>query len=102
MHEIIGWFGAFLFAVCALPQAVKTFKTKKADDISWLFLWLWFLGEIFTFLYLIIDDIKLRTTHFPLYINYIFNIVIVVYLIFAKKFYKSTHKKARQLKNQRA
>ncbi len=102
MHEIIGWFGAFLFAVCALPQAVKTFKTKKADDISWLFLWLWFFGEIFTFLYLIIDDIKLKTTHFPLYINYIFNIVIVVYLIYAKKFYKSKQKKARQLKNQRA
>ncbi|MBN2890248.1 MAG: hypothetical protein JXL97_00135 [Bacteroidales bacterium] len=89
VNEVIGWFGAALFAICALPQAIKTFKTKKADDLSWLFLLLWFFGEIFTFAYLIIDDIKINTTHFPLYINYFFNTVIVIYLMYAKKVYKS-------------
>ncbi len=89
INEVIGWIGAALFAICALPQAVKTFKTKKADDLSWLFLLLWFFGEIFTFIYLIIDDLKLNTTHFPLYINYVFNTLIVVYLMYAKKHYKS-------------
>lgn len=87
MKEIIGWIGAFLFAICALPQAVKTFKTKSADDLSWLFLLLWFGGEILTFSYLIVDDIKLKTTHFPLYVNYIFNTILVIYLIYAKKTY---------------
>lgn len=93
MNEAIGWLGAFLFAVCALPQAFKTFKTKKADDLSWLFLWLWILGEIFTFIYLIVDDIKVQSTHYPLYVNYVFNILIVVYLLYAKKTYKNKAEK---------
>lgn len=88
MHNIIGWIGAVLFATCAIPQAVQTWKTKKADDLSWLFLLFWLFGEFFTFAYVIIDDILLQITHFPLYINYTFNIIIIFYLIYAKKSYK--------------
>jgi uncharacterized protein with PQ loop repeat len=87
-HEIFGWVGSFLFAVCAVPQAVKTWKTKKADDLSWLFLLLWLGGEWLTVSYLVIDDILLGIAHFPLYLNYIFNIVLVSYLVYAKKRYK--------------
>lgn len=87
INEYIGWIGSFFFAVCALPQVIKTFKIKKADDLSWLFLILWFFGEIFVSVYLLTDDIKLGITHFPLYINYGFNIVLVVYLLYAKKVY---------------
>lgn len=43
-HNFIGWVGSVLFALCALPQAVKTWKTKKADDLSLLFLIFWMLG----------------------------------------------------------
>ncbi len=91
-NEIIGWIGAALFAICALPQAVKTFKTKQAGDLSWMFLLFWLFGEIFTFIYVIIDDIKLKTTHYPLYINYVVNIVLVFYLLYAKMFYGKTKK----------
>jgi uncharacterized protein with PQ loop repeat len=49
VHQYIGWLGAFLFAICAVPQVVKTWKTKKAGDLSWLFLLLWLFGELFTF-----------------------------------------------------
>ncbi len=87
MNEYIGWIGAFFFAICALPQAIKVFKTKKADDLSWLFLIFWLLGEIFTLTYLLIDDIKLGITHFPIYINYVFNLLILAYLLYAKKAY---------------
>jgi len=87
LHEYIGWLGAFFFAICAIPQVVKTYRTHKVDDLSWLFLLLWFLGEIFTFAYIIIDDIGFGITHFPLYVNYLFNIVLVLYLIYAKKVY---------------
>jgi len=89
MNDAIGWLGAFLFAICALPQAVKTFKTKRANDLSWLFLWLWFGGEIFTFIYIIIDDYREQSTHYPLYVNYVFNIFIIIYLLYAKKTYKT-------------
>ena len=86
-HNFIGWVGSVLFALCALPQAVKTWKTKKADDLSLLFLIFWMLGELFTFAYIIIDDIISDITHFPLYLNYSFNIVLVMYLLYAKKVY---------------
>ncbi len=87
MHELIGWLGAFLFAICAVPQVIKTWKTKKADDLSWLFLFFWLAGEILMFAYIVIDDIALNISHYPLYMNYAFNIVMVVYLLFAKRKY---------------
>ena len=87
-HEILGWIGAFLFAICAVPQVIKTYKNKQAKDLSWLFLIFWISGEILTFIYIIIDDVLLKITHYPLYINYIFNIILVLYLIYAKFYYK--------------
>jgi len=89
LHDYIGWIGAFLFAICGLPQVIKTWKIKKADDLSWLFLIFWFLGEIFTLTYIILDDVILSITHYPLYINYVFNLIMVIYLIYAKNKYKS-------------
>jgi uncharacterized protein with PQ loop repeat len=87
IHHFIGWLGAFLFAICAVPQVIKTWKTKKADDLSWLFLLFWFFGEILTLTYIIIDDILLGIYHYPLYFNYILNILLLFYLIYAKAYY---------------
>jgi len=87
-QNIFGWLGAFLFAICAIPQVIKTWKSKKADDLSMFFLLFWLGGEIFTMFYILADDMSLGITHFPLYINYIFNTILVLYLIYAKKFYK--------------
>jgi uncharacterized protein with PQ loop repeat len=88
IHHFIGWIGAFLFAICAVPQVVKTWRTKKAGDLSMLFLVFWLLGELLTFTYIIIDDVLLGITHFPLYLNYFFNTLLVLYLIYAKRYYK--------------
>ncbi|MRT93228.1 PQ-loop repeat-containing protein [Ancylomarina sp. 16SWW S1-10-2] len=88
-NEIIGWMGSILFAICGLPQVIHTFKTKKVDDLNELFIWLWFLGEVFTFWYIIIDDINNQIYHIPLYFNYLFNLIMVFYLIIAKYKYNS-------------
>ncbi len=88
IHHYIGWIGAFLFAICAVPQVLKTWKTKKAGDLSMLFLMFWLFGELLTFAYIIVDDVLLEITHFPLYINYFFNTLLVLYLIYAKRYYK--------------
>jgi len=87
MNEYIGWIGAFMFAICTLPQAIKTYKTKQTDDLSALFLWLWFLGEIFTIIYIVADDYNTNTRHYPLYINYVFNLFIAIYMLYAKHTY---------------
>lgn len=87
MHELLGWTGSLLFATCAIPQVIKTWQSKKADDLSWLFLLFWLAGEALSLAYIIIDDLLIKTSHFPLYVNYIFNFVLVLYLIYAKKYY---------------
>lgn len=87
LHEIFGWLGAILFAICAVPQVLKTWQTKKAGDLSILFLLFWLVGEIFSLIYIIVDDSIIGIVHIPLYINYGFNTILVLYLIYAKKYY---------------
>ncbi len=89
LHQYIGWIGSFLFATCAVPQAYKTWKSKRADDLSWIFLLFWLFGELLTLTYILIDDWQIKTTHYPLYMNYIFNTILVIYLVYAKKYYKT-------------
>lgn len=66
---------------------MKTWRSKSAGDLSWLFLLFWFFGEVLTLVYLITDDLIESLRHYPLYLNYMFNTVLVVYLIYAKAFY---------------
>lgn len=87
INETIGWIGNILFAICAIPQVVKTYKTKRTKDLSVLFLWLWFFGELLTFIYIVVGDIEARSLHLPLYLNYIINIVLASFLVYAKYVY---------------
>lgn len=90
-HLVLGWAGAVLFAICAVPQVIKTWREKSASDLSWLFLLFWFFGEIFTLIYIVIDDVIEGLTHLPLYLNYAFNTILVVYLLYAKFMYSEPH-----------
>lgn len=87
INEIIGWAGNILFAICGFPQVVKTFRSKSVKDLSAMFLWMWLLGEILTFIYIVLGDWEIGIAHFPLYFNYMVNIVMAAYLIFAKYYY---------------
>jgi uncharacterized protein with PQ loop repeat len=88
LYLYIGWIGSVLLAICAVPQVLKTWKTKKADDLSWLFLIFWLLGEALTLSYIIYSDILIKYAHYPLYLNYMLNIILVFYLVYAKIVYK--------------
>jgi len=44
INETIGWIGNILFAICGIPQVIKTYRSKSVKDLSLLFLWLWFEG----------------------------------------------------------
>lgn len=92
--EIIGWIGGLLFAFCAVPQAIKTYKTKLAGDISWWFLGMWVFGEIFTLIYVIDDNTFYGNWQYPLLANYFFNIILVSFIIFVK--WKSERKSERK------
>ena len=87
INETIGWIGNILFAICAIPQVIKTYKTKRTKDLSALFLWLWLSGELLTLTYIIVGDIESHSVHLPLYFNYIINIILAGFLVYAKYFY---------------
>lgn len=91
VNEVIGWAGSIMLSICAAPQVYHTWKTKKVGDLSWGFLWLWFLGEVFTFAYIIVGDIEAQIFHLPLYLNYLFNTLMVLYLLYAKYYYKNSN-----------
>lgn len=77
MVDIIGWIGAICFSVCAAPQAYKSYKEKSSEGISILFLGLWYVGELFTLMY-----VSLTTAQLPLIVNYVFNIICILIIIY--------------------
>ncbi|TKG90679.1 PQ-loop repeat-containing protein [Puteibacter caeruleilacunae] len=89
--ETFGWIGSILFAICGLPQVIKTWRTKKTDDLSLMFIWMWLLGEVFTLMYIAYNDVMANQYHVPLYVNYFGNLLMAFYLLYAK--YRYTEKK---------
>jgi uncharacterized protein with PQ loop repeat len=76
--ETIGWIGSILLAFCGLPQAIESFKTKNSDGLTWSFLIMWGVGEIFTVIYII------PKWHWPLIFNYTANIIFISIILYYK------------------
>ena len=79
---LVGWLGGIFLASCGIPQAWKSHKDKHSDGISWPFLILWALGEIFALAY-VSDKLDL-----PLVMNYGTNIVILAIMLYYKAYPK--------------
>jgi uncharacterized protein with PQ loop repeat len=79
--ELIGWMGGILFAVCGLPQAIHSFKTKSSDGLTWSFLLMWTFGEIFTLIY-----VSQKNDVLPLLVNYICNFLFLMVILWFKVF----------------
>jgi uncharacterized protein with PQ loop repeat len=78
MMETIGWIGSILLAFCGLPQAIESYKTKNSDGLTWGFLGMWGMGEIFTIIYI------LPKWHWPLIFNYTANIIFISIILYYK------------------
>ncbi len=76
--EYIGWIGSILLAFCGLPQAIESYRTKNSDGLTWGLLLMWFVGEIFTIIYI------LPKWHWPLIFNYTANIVFISIILYYK------------------
>jgi uncharacterized protein with PQ loop repeat len=76
--QILGIIGNACLALCAVPQAIKCFKTQKAEGLSFWFLVLWYVGEICTLFYVI--DLM----NFLLFMNYFVNVVCLSIIIAVK------------------
>ena len=71
MIELIGWIGSFLLAFCGTPQAYKSYKDGHSNGISWGFIGMWFTGEVFVLLY-----VMMTTMDIILIFNYLINLII--------------------------
>ncbi len=80
--EAIGYTGAILLAVCALPQMIMSIVTGHARGLSHLFLLSWYIGEIL----MLIFCIKTIGTHGPLYYNYLANTIMLSVIVRYKYF----------------
>ena len=47
----LGWIATVLFTICYIPQIVKTTRTKSVEGLSFLLLFLQFVGNIVAFWY---------------------------------------------------
>jgi len=74
----IGWLGSIMLALCGLPQAIESWKTKSSAGLTWGFLLLWSFGEIFTFIYI------MPKMDLPLLLNYTTNIIFLAVIIYYK------------------
>lgn len=83
--EIVGYVGAFLLAVCALPQMIMAIRQGHAKGISSLFLGSWYLGELLMLVFLIGTGITSGPLYWNYFINFIMLTVIVGYKIWGKE-----------------
>jgi len=75
--EQIGWVSAVFFAICAIPQAIVSYKSGNSRGIASLMLWFWLIGEILAIIYVLgkhgLDK--------PLLFNYTINILFIVIIL---------------------
>lgn len=77
--EWLGYIGGFCFAFSALPQTIKTWRTQKADDLSWGLLSMWLIGEVTMIAYE-----RLALHSLPLLLNYVMNLAFILPIIWVK------------------
>lgn len=78
--SVFGWLGAICFAFCVIPQAWKCHREGHARGLSWLFLSLWFLGEVC----LIIATLTELGFISWLMFNYITNLFFLLIILYYK------------------
>lgn len=74
--ESVGWLGFMLLALCGVLQLLTTIKTKTFDGLSISFIIVWFIGEIFAFIYVVAKGFS-----FSLLFNYGVNIIVCVWIL---------------------
>lgn len=75
--ETVGYIGAGLLALCALPQMIMTLKDGHARGISSLFLLSWYIGEILMFYFLVMTS----NERGPLFYNYLINVIMLTVIV---------------------
>lgn len=71
----LGWIATVLFTVCYVPQIIKTVRTRTVEGMSFLLLFLQFIGNIVALWY------ATRIAQPPLQVKYILALLFLVICI---------------------
>lgn len=73
--DIFGYIGGFLIGILLIPQIIHTYKTKDSKGLSYLFLTLGCLADLFMLIYgFFIESAPLISANF---LNLFCNIVLI-------------------------
>jgi len=90
--DSLGWIGNIILSIGVIPQVYKTFRSHDVSSFSWSFLLMWCGGVFLTFIYIAADNINNGDFQWPLWLNYIVNILGTTYLVYAKIRYSGIDK----------
>tara|TARA_B100000315_G_scaffold167949_1_gene156462 strand:+ start:991 stop:1368 length:378 start_codon:yes stop_codon:yes gene_type:complete len=90
IYDFFGYLGGLILTLCLVPQIMKTYKTKKADDISTVWEYLYFIGVTFYIIYAIDKDLP------PVYIPAFLELIFIIILFYLKRKYDRENKTKRQ------
>jgi uncharacterized protein with PQ loop repeat len=79
--EPLGWFGAAVFSLSALPQAWVCWRQKHSNGLAWPFLLSWLVGCSTMLLY-----VSLKGHMLPLQCNYGVNLALLLVIVWYKLF----------------
>lgn len=82
--ETLGWVGNIVLSIGVIPQVYKTWRSHDVSSFSWSFLLMWCSGVIMTFVYIAADNLAKGEFQWPLWLNYLVNIIGTIYLVYAK------------------
>lgn len=86
---LFGTIGAISFAICTLPQVIKTYRSKTSTELSLLFILLSLSGNVFYGAYLIYNNFqKGFVENIPIYGNYGIALTLVMILLILKIKYR--------------
>lgn len=90
LFEFLGWFGNIILSIGVIPQVIQTWRTHDVSSFNWPFLLMWAFGVFFTFIYIAQGDMVRGSFQWPLWLNYLVNIIATFYLVYAKYKYGKT------------
>lgn len=84
LENAFGTLGALFFAICAYPQVYHVWKTQDISSLAPLYLVFWFLGLIFMWVYIFIENRRVGRIQWPIHVNNVLNSFSVLYLLYMK------------------
>ena len=82
--EIFGYFAAILTTTAFLPQLIKTLKTKKADDVSFVTLIMFIIGVLSWIIY------GYKISSKPILIANLITLILNLLILISKIYFSKT------------